>query len=224
MIGYLLALIAAQTIVLPDASAWSVDQRIAYLAESEARLGLRIERPVYADPAIRAEIRRVGFSAGCSAFGRARREVVDRHAAALTPYFEAAIRRLIPAERIAETRFLSFLATPLTGYQSRVSNAAEQAADAELTAARADLRATFLAYTAPVATNDDPSANVVMPRTDIARALGIEGAWDLDNPNHVSMACLEQLISPNQRPIISGGGTDRPSGDLPVAVSGHPDR
>lgn len=223
MIGYAFALIAAQTIVSPDPSAWTVDQRIAYLAESEARMANRIEGAVYADPAIRAEIRRVGFSAGCSAFGRARREVVNRHASALTPHFEAAIRRLVPLERITEAPFLSFLWSSLSAYQRRVSNAAEQSAEAELAGARADLRATFLSYTAPLATNGDPSANVVMPRTDIARALGVEGAWNLDNPNHLSMACLEQLISPDQRPIISGGGTDRPSNDLPIAVSGKPD-
>ena len=210
MIITAIALAAMQAITVPEATAWTVDQRIAHLAESEARLATRIERPLFEDRAIRAEFRRVGFAAGCSAFGRARREVVPRHVPVLKPHFEAAIRKLIPVEQIAKARFLSFLASPLMAYHRRVADAAERAAATELAGATAELRTTFLSRTAAVPTNRDPAANVVMPRADIARALGVEGPWNLDNPHPVAMACAEQLISPNQRPLISGGG---PVGD-----------
>ena len=206
MIAIAVALFAAQAVAVPDASAWTVDRRIAYLAESESRVATRIERRLYADPAIRAELRRVGFATGCSAFGRSSRKVVSGHVPALKPHFEAAIRRLVPAEQIVSARFLSFLAHPLMLYQRRVVDAAERSAETELAAAAADLRAAFLSETKQLRTNEDPSANVVMPRADIGRALGVAGAWNLDDPNHVAMACIEQLISPGQRPLISGGG------------------
>ena len=204
-----IALLAAQAITVPDAGAWTIDQRIAHLAESEASLATRIERPVLEDPAIRAEFRRIGFATGCSVFGQSRREVVPRHVPDLIPHFDAAIRKLIPAEQIAKARFLSFLASPLIGYHRRVADSAERTAEAELASATADLRTTFLSRTAAVQTNGDPAANVVVPRADIARALGVDGPWNLDNPNHVALACAEQLIPPDRRPLISGGGPAR---------------
>ena len=204
-----IALLAAQVVTVPDATAWTIDQRIAHLAQDEARLAIRLERPLYEDAAIRAEFRRVGFASGCSAFAQARREVVSRHLPALKPHFEAAIRKLIPAEQIEKARFLSFLASPLMAYQRRVSQAAERTAQAELAGATEDLRRAFLSRTGPLSTSRDPAANVIMPRGDIARALGVDGPWNLDNPNHVALACAEQTIPPSQRPLISGGGPVR---------------
>ena len=204
MIVAALALAAAQ-VAVPSATGLSVDERIEALAAREARNSGRIEDAIYADPVMRAEVRRVGFATGCVAVGVIGREVAARHAEALAPRIAAAIRTVIPAQRVAEASAVSFLAMPLTAYHGRVGAELERSAAGALAAAREDMRRTFLARTGVMPPASDPAANAITPRADIAAALGIQGDWDLDKPAQMRMACADQRIRPQLRPTITTG-------------------
>jgi hypothetical protein len=197
--------LAANQIVVPFGDGLSVDQRVDLLAREASRGFTRIERTIYRDPALRAEIRRVGFVRGCEAVGLASREVRDRHAAGLSVPLAAAIRRVIPQQAIAETRPVTFLAARLSIYQSRVESELERSAGPQLADLGDDMRRTFLARTRRLPTTTSATDNRIAPRPDIGTALGIGDHWDLDNPLQLAMACSEQRISPALRPTITTG-------------------
>jgi hypothetical protein len=205
MILAALALASAQ-VTVPSAAGMSVDERIAALARREAAGSGRIESAIFDDAAMRAEVRRVGFASGCSIVGDIGRQVAARHAAALEPGIARAIRNVIPAQRMAEARAISFLVGPLTSYQGRVSAEVERTGGEQLARARNDMRRTFLARSRPLPTAADPNANRVAPRPDVAAALGHRGNWNLDDPAQMRFACMEQRISPQVRPRITTGG------------------
>jgi hypothetical protein len=200
-----LALFAAPVMHLPNVSAWPLDQRIAYLAVSEARMARRLEDAVYEDPTMRAEIKRVGLTRGCDALASASKESIALFAGVLAPHFESAIRLNIPAQRINDARFLSFSAMPFASYRHRVVEQAERSGSADIARARADLRERFLQRTRPIETTRNDADNVVMPRPDTGAALGIAGPWNLDKPSQLAMACIEHTIRPEARPEIIVG-------------------
>jgi hypothetical protein len=208
VIGFALALaLAAAPVVLPTAQGLSVERRVAVLAATNVGI-VRFRAVVYEDPALRAELRRVGFATGCALAKRAAYEVTARHEPALRPPLEQAIAQVVPTQKIEEARALSFLVMPLLPYQARVIAAYKRTAAAPLAEARRDVRRTFLGYARPLPAAD-PAANEIMPRPDIAAALGVRGKWDLDNPLQLEMACAEQTISPTIRPTITTGGVSR---------------
>jgi hypothetical protein len=205
----LAALAAAQVVAVPGAAGLSVDQRIAVLAEQEARGGNRIEDAIFDDPAMRAELRRVGFAKGCATVDAARKQVIGRHKAILQAEIDRTIRKVIPAERIAEARALSFLAAPFVYYQGRVERELEKSAAPALARARDDMRQTFLALSKPMPTTRNAGDNEVLPKPDVAAALGHRGAWNLDDPAQAAFACIEQRISPSARPTLTTGEPQR---------------
>jgi hypothetical protein len=203
----LAAALAVAPVVVPGAQGLSVDQRIDVLAQHEARGRTRIYSAIFEDPAMRAEVRRIGFATGCSTVNGAGKEVIGRHAPALQAEIARAIRTVIPTERLAEARALSFLAMPLNIYQRRVERELERGGGAVLTLARDDMRRAFLARSKALPTSSDPADNKVLPRPDVAAALGHRGYWDLDNPAQLAFACADLLISPSVRPTITTGET-----------------
>jgi len=202
----LLALVLAMAqIVVPSGDGLSVDRRIALLSANDGLVGSRIERAVYEDPAMRAEIRRVGFARGCGAVGLASREVRDRNAEMLRAATAAAIRRAIPEQRLAEARPVSFVAGPLANYSNRVQRELERSSAQLLADMAGEMRRGFLDRTRPMPTTANDADNNIAPRPDIAAALGIGDYWDLDSPTQLAMACIEQRISPRLRPTITTG-------------------
>jgi hypothetical protein len=201
--------LAMAQIVVPSGDGLSVDQRIALLSAGASRTTSRIERVVYRDPALRAEIRRVGFVRGCDAVGVAGREVRDRHAEALRAALAAAIRGAVPARILAEARPVSFVAGPLATYGRRVEEQLERSSGPLLADLAEDMRRSFLARTAPMQATANEADNRIAPKPDIAAALGIGDHWDLDNPNQIAMACSEQRIPPHLRPTITTGVAPR---------------
>lgn len=197
------AALAMAQIVVPSGDGLSVEQRISLLAAEYGPAPRIIERVVYNDPALRAEIRRVGFARGCDAVGSARREVGTRHVEGLRTAYAAAIRTVIPVQRLAEARPVSFVAGPLSIYGRRVEDEVERSAAPLLAVVAEDMRRTFLARTGPTPTTTNEADNRIAPKGDIAAALGIGAHWDLDNPNHMSMACIEQRMPPHLRPTIT---------------------
>jgi hypothetical protein len=199
----LLALAAALATSVASAQAAGPDDATLARASSFL-LTNRLTRTVTDDSELRAAMRRVGFVSACDALAATRREVGRRHIERFGRTAVAMIRRMIPAERLAGARFISFVQMPLATYRGRIENALER--DGVFTAAQADMRATYLARLTAMPATDDPDANVIIPRADIARALSVSGPWNLDDPAQVGMACAEQLIPPDRRPTISGGG------------------
>jgi hypothetical protein len=203
------AALAMAQLVVPAGDGLSVEQRVALLARTYGPSSRLIERVIFDDPAMRAEIRRIGFARGCDAAVSARREVGDRHAAALRAAYVDAIRRVIPEQMLAQARPVSFVAGPLTIYSGRVEREVQRSAAPLFAVIAADMRRSFLARTGPMAATTDEADNRIVPRRDIAVALGIGVYWDLDNPNHLAMACIEQRISPSLRPTITTGPAPR---------------
>lgn len=199
-----LALAMAQ-IAVPAGDGLSVDRRIALLSANDGLIRGRIERVVYEDPAMRAEIRRVGFARGCDAVGLASREVRDRNAETVRAALAAAIRRAIPEQRLAEARPVSFVAGPLASYSSRVQRELERSSAQLLADLAGEMRRAFFARTDPMPTTANDADNNIAPKPDIAAALGIGDYWELDNPTQLAMACVEQRISPRLRPTITTG-------------------
>jgi len=203
------AALAMAQLVVPSGDGLSVEQRTALLAATYSPASRLIEHMVYDDPAMRAEIRRVGFARGCEAVGAARREVGDRHAGALRAAYADAIRRVIPTQRLAEARPVSFVVGPLAMYGRRVENEVQRSAVQLLAALSVDMRRSFLARTRPMPSTTNEADNRIAPRADIAAAFGIDGFWDLDNSNQLAVACNEQRISPELRPTITTGPAPR---------------
>lgn len=190
------AAVAQVTPSVPDSS-------LERLATVESRLPLRLSYVVYDDARLRAEIKRIGFEKGCRAVQDSRREVSDEFVPRLVPATVAAIRRVVPAERLNDMRVLSFVVGPLQIYEGRVDAELDATAGPELQSAYDAMRNSFLARTKVIPTERHQSANVVAPKADVAAALGIKGTYDLDNPAQLGLACAELLISPGSRPKIS---------------------
>ncbi|GEM_PF-2525054 len=181
---------------VPDAS-------LERLAIVESRLPLRLSDVIYEDAGLRAEIRRIGFEKGCRAVEDSRRDVSGVFVPKLVPATVAAIRRIVPAESLNGARGLSFIRSPLLVYKGRIEAELDATAGPLLQSAYAAMRDSFTARVKAMPTTQDASANVVMPKGDVATALGIKGAYDLDKPTQLAFACVELLIAPAARPTIS---------------------
>src|SRR3546814_20742065 len=96
---------------LPEA--WTVEQRIDYLAEGQARFAQPVSHKLYENPEVRAEIRRIGFLNGCQLVKQARKDVLNAHFVQLKTGYTAAIRKTVDETMLKTTRFLSFNASQL---------------------------------------------------------------------------------------------------------------
>jgi len=178
------------------------DQALEDLAIRESRLSRRLSPLIYDDPSMRAEIKRVGFEKGCRALDDSRREIGLRFAPALAPATVAAIRKIVPEPQLSEMRFRSFVTGPMHVYTRRIDIELERTASESLNAAYSAMRAAFLKRTRAFPATGNPADNIVMPKSDITAAVGLKGAYNLDNPAHLGMACAELLIPAPLRPTI----------------------
>lgn len=184
------------------------DQALERLATTESRLPGRLNLLIYNDPAMRTEIKRVGFEKGCHAIADSRREVSRQFVPALVPATVGAIRKIVPEPRLSAMRPRSFIAGPLRIYERRIDDEIDRTAPEILMAAYDAMRTAFLARTRKYPTTQDRADNVVMPAADIAAAASINGPYDLDNPAHLGMACIE-LLFPG-RPRITTSSAPAP--------------
>jgi hypothetical protein len=180
------------------------DAAVELLARREGTLQQRLLNVVIEDPALRAEIRRVGLEKGCRTMEDSRSETGATYQTMLFPVTVAAIRKLVPAERLARAQFLSFVSAPLIPYGSRVRDEVARNAADTLAAAEAHMRRVFLDRIRREPSGG-PEASHVLPRADLAAALGLDGPYDLDKPSHLGLACADLLISPDVRPTITTG-------------------
>lgn len=171
-------------------------------ATREGTLWRRLTNAAINDPAMRAEIRRVRAGEGGYAMNDSRAEVAQAYRAALIPVIVAAIRKFVPAERLADTQYLSFVSAPLIPYGARVRDEVERNAVDTLTAAEARMRRVFLDRIRPEPAGD-PQASRVLPRADLAAAPGLQGPYNLDKPCDLGLACADLLIAPAMRPTIT---------------------
>ncbi len=200
-----LLIAAAPTINLPNVETWTVEQRIDYLAEAQARFAEPVNSTLYENPDVRAEIRRIGFLKGCQLAQQARRDALDQHFPELKAGYAEAIRKAVSEDMLKSVRFITFDLPPLRGAKFRLGREAERSMASEFSATRIDMTKRFVELSGPLPTNSDPAANRVTPRADVAGALGIAGDYDLDNPGFLGLACAEATIDPAFRPQISGG-------------------
>jgi hypothetical protein len=178
------------------------------LAALESRLPVKLSRLIYGDPAMRAEIRRVGFVKGCHAIAESRREVGTQFVPLLVPATVAVVRKIVPEARLSAMPVRSFSSGPLSLYTKRIDDEIERTASVTLTQAYAAMRAAFLARTRKMPATRSPADNVVMPKADIAAFGSLKGAYDLDNPAHLSMACADLLIPASRRPTITASSSE----------------
>lgn len=214
MLSYSLALLLAQALPV-QAVPVVTDQVLEQLASNESRLPGRLKDVIFEDPAMRKEIRRVGFEKGCRAMAESRREVSQRYNAALIPATVAAIRKFVPEPQLSLMRPRSFVTGPLTIYKARIEGEIDRSAPAILAAAYSAMRDAFLKRTKTYPSQTQPAGNIVMPKPDLAVAVGMTGPYNLDDPAHLSMACIELLISPDKRPKITTEPRSAPSVIIP---------
>ncbi|ARS26596.1 hypothetical protein [Sphingomonas sp. KC8] len=178
------------------------------LATAESRLPGRLSNLIYNDPAMRAEIRRVGFEKGCRAVADSRRDVGMKFVPALVPATVAAIRKIVPEPQFSEMRPRSFVVSPLRIYAKRIDAEIDRTAPEILTVAYDAMRKSFLERLRQYPTTQNPADNIVVPRADIAAFGNLEGPYDLDNPVHLSIACADLFISAKMRPTITTAPVD----------------
>jgi hypothetical protein len=193
--------LAAQLQLTPAQS----DARLRALAERGSLITSRMSDAVLQDPAMRAEWRRVGFEKGCLAFASAEKEVKARHLPLLVEPTIAAVRKFVPQERLDRLPALSFSYGGLQVYRARVEQELGRTSGGLIADAVEDMRRNYQAQVKALPTATNPEANVVIPKADIGAALGVKGAWDLNNPAQLGMACAELRIPPGVRPQINVG-------------------
>jgi hypothetical protein len=181
------------------------DEALAAFARQESPLGFWLAEAITHDPALGVEMKRVGFAAACNILVESRNSVTMRYRERLVPVTVKSVRDQVPADRLEEMKILSFLVGPMQMYKARVLDQVRSDGAAVISDAEAEMRSTFLSRTAVIDSIKGDDANIVIPKPDIAKALQIVGAYDLDNPNHIMLACTEQHIAPDQRPTITTG-------------------
>ncbi|MCW6530756.1 hypothetical protein NED98_10920 [Sphingomonas sp. MMSM20] len=201
----LTTMIALATLTANPVAAQSAlpDQALEQLATRESRLQQYLSKAFYEDPEMRAEFKRVGFANACRAVADSRREVAVEFVPALVPATVAAIKKIVPEQRLAEARPRSLSVGPLWIYAERIDEEIKRTAPEILASATAAMRKSFLKRTSPYATTRVAADNIVRPRADIAGAVGLKDTYDLDNPAQIRLACAEFLISPRDRPTIT---------------------
>lgn len=205
----ILAAIMIMAQVIPDSAqpapppleAAIVEQQIKEIARRTAKTTNYLESAIFDDPAMRKEVLRVGFRQGCQLVSQTSQAVVQRQLPHLEPLFIVATRKVVPTQRLV---FPAVRNSMMFG--GRITFEVEQAKGPALLQANEDMRLTFLAMSQKLPRTRDPKANRIMPKSDLARALGVVGPWKLSDPSQLAMACIETQISPEQRPTISTDG------------------
>lgn len=190
------------------------DARIRALAERGSLISSRLDNAILQDPEMRAQWRRVGFETGCLTFAAVEKEVKARHVPDLVEPTIAAIRKYVPQERLDRMPALSFSYGGLQVYRARIENELNRTSASLFARAVQDMRRAYGERVRALPTTSNPADNIVMPKADLAVALGIKGAWDLDNAAHLGMACAELQIPPQIRPTITTG----PQGPFTIEV------
>lgn len=203
MLSASLALLLQMSVVGAPVSV--TDEALAAFARQESPLGVWLAEAITHDPALRVEIKRVGFAAACNILVESRNSVSMRYQKRLVPVIVKSVRDKIPADRLEEMKILSFLVGPMQIYKARVLDQVRFDGAKVISDAEAEMRSTFLSRTAVIDSVEGDEANIVTPKPDLAKALQIVGAYDLDNPDHIMLACAEQYIAPDERPTITTG-------------------
>ncbi len=173
------------------------DEQLEYLALDQSLLPVRLGRVIFDDPKMRDEIKRVGLRQGCVAVDQSRKEIGAKYKPALVPPTVSAIRKVVPEPVLTEATVLAFFSWPLSGYKSRIEDELEVTASEILQEAYAAMRVEFLAQTAQFPTSRNRKDNVLVPSPHLAAALSIEGAYDLNKPEAMNMACVD-LLTPKR--------------------------
>ena len=201
MLSASLALLLQLSVV--GAPAPVTDEALAVFARNESPLGFWLAETITSDPAMRAEMRRVGFATACNVLAESRNSVVMRYRERLVPATVKSVRDTVPADGLEEMKILSFLVGPMQIYKARILDQVRVDGAAVISDAEAEMRSAFLSRTAVIDSIVGDEANIIMPKPDIATALQIDGEYDLDNPNQIMLACAEQHIGADQRPVIT---------------------
>lgn len=185
--------------VAPAVQPAKADEQLEYLALNQSLLPVRLGRVIFDDPKMRDEIKRIGLRQGCVAVDQSRKKVGAKYRPALVPATVAAIRKVVPEPVLTEATVLAFFSWPLSGYKSRIEDELEVIASEILQEAYAAMRVEFLAQTAQLPTSRNRKDNVLMPSPHLAAALSFDGAYNLNRPETMNMACLD-LLTPKRPP------------------------
>ena len=186
------------------------DAILEQIATNESRLPSKLHDLILYDPAMRAEIRRVGFEKGCKAMEMSSAEVSGQRRAALVQPTVKAIRAIVPEAILNDMWPRSFFVGRLSAFRVRIDAELDRSAAPILAAAYDEMRDTFLKRTKTYPDTTASGDNVVMPKADIAKALDLNRPFDLDKPAELGLACAELLISPAARPTITTAPFRRP--------------
>lgn len=145
-----------------------------------------INAVLFEDARVQGALRRAGLEQGCVLIQAARRQVVDNNRPEFRAHLIAAMRAIVPAERMATSTNL--IIGGLGAYRARVTRQVESTGSAVLTRAASEARASALAALG--------SASPVAPR----EAAGRFADWRLDRPLSREIACNLVVSSQNRTP------------------------
>ena len=181
------------------------DEALAAFVRQENPLGVWLSETITHDPKMRAEMKRVRFASACTALAESRTLIAARHRERLVPITVNSVKHHVPADRLNEMKILSLWVGPMQIYKARILDQVRRDGAEIVAEAESEMRSAFLTQTAKMNSVEGESANIVLPKADIAKALGIADGYNLDNPAHIMLACAEQRIAPDQRPTITTG-------------------
>ena len=118
MLSASLALLLQLSVV--GAPAPVTDEALAVFARNESPLGFWLAETITSDPAMHAEMRRVGFATACNVLAESRNSVAMRYRERLVPATVKSVRDTVPADRLEEMKILSFLVGPMQIYKARI--------------------------------------------------------------------------------------------------------
>jgi hypothetical protein len=162
------------------------DEHVAAQGANDFLLEQAINRLLFEDRTVQDELMRAGLERGCLLIHSARRQALDANGSAFRPHLIAAMRAIVPAERLAAGTNL--VIGGLAAYRTRVTDEVERSAAGVFAAATEQAREGALARLRAA------------PGVTPAEAPGRFGDWRLETRLARQIACNLIVASQNRTP------------------------
>ena len=181
--------LALAAVAAPAAAQFRIeltDENVAAQGGNDLLLEQAIDIALFEDGPVQAGLLRAGLERGCMLIHAARRQALDSHREAFRRHLVAAMRAVVPAERMATST--NIVIGGLAAYRTRVTSEVRRTGGDVIAAAIAEARSA-----AAVSLGEAPP----VPREVAA---GRFADWRLDRPISRQTACMLIAVSQNRTP------------------------
>ena len=203
----LLASLLVAQVLVASGEGLSVEQKVEILARSTAARSTGYLEIFDEQPAVRAELKRVGLDAGCPLVWRVARSTSARYLDALMPFAQRAVREAIPLPVLESMSPVSFAAGPAMGYTSRVDRKFDEVAADLLGRAHGEAGAEVMASLAELPDFEPAAATGPELAPVFQNGLGAKPEQVWQSTPLLAIACLQRSPLPATLRIESGGET-----------------